>query len=288
MYCLLFLPTLNKSKCILCIRESERDYYFKTFNKGPFINIQRALRNVKTVLFVSETTKRVYEDLNVKKNFEVIYNGIDIEEIEDYKKQNSRDDIKKEFGLETTKVFINVGTIVERKGQKYLVEAAIKFIRSGKDRDVCFFLVGGTGSAYEKEIGEMINENNMNAKIIVVPETRDVFKYYRLADCFVFTSIFESFPRVILEAMAFEVAIISTKCFGVSEQIEDGKSGLFVKSCDSDDLFKKLQFIDQNPSVAKRLEEEAHRRVMRQFSMEVMIRKYEKLFDRFTKGYPGN
>ena len=40
--------------------------------------------------------------------------------------------------------------------------------------------------------------------------------------CFVLTSRVESFPRVILEAMAHAIPILTTPVFGVAEQIKEG------------------------------------------------------------------
>ena len=47
-------------------------------------------------------------------------------------------------------------------------------------------------------------------EVVIVPETPDIYDFYRLADILVCTSFEESFPRVLLEAMVFGTRIVST------------------------------------------------------------------------------
>ncbi len=57
------------------------------------------------------------------------------------------------------------------------------------------------------------------ANLVVHPETTDYLPYYAAADLSVCSSYEESSPRVILEAMACDVPILSSGVHGVPEQV---------------------------------------------------------------------
>src|SRR5262249_24321218 len=78
------------------------------------------------------------------------------------------------------------------------------------------------------------------SRIDIVPESSDVALFYAAADVFVCTSKMESFPRVILEALAARLPIITTPVFGISEQVEDEVSALFYEPGDAAGLAGKI------------------------------------------------
>ena len=53
----------------------------------------------------------------------------------------------------------------------------------------------------------------------MLAERGDIDDFFRMADLLVCTSFEESFPRVLLEAMAFGVRIVSTDVFGIPEML---------------------------------------------------------------------
>ncbi len=60
-----------------------------------------------------------------------------------------------------------------------------------------------------------------NLKIFPISFTREVYKFYALADTFVFPTIYEPFGLVLFEAMAMGLAIITKRSqVGASELLE--------------------------------------------------------------------
>ena len=64
--------------------------------------------------------------------------------------------------------------------------------------------------------------------VTLVPETRDVFDYFVTADLFVCSSFEESFPRVVMEAMAFRTPMVTTDVHGIAEMIGQRQDGYLV------------------------------------------------------------
>lgn len=139
-----------------------------------------------------------------------------------------------------------VGTVCPRKGQRDFTEAAIEIIKQGR-RDVCFYIVGGRPSEYLSDIKRLISDANMTDNIKIIMETDKTYNYYRAADIFVCSSCNESYPRIILEAMAFGLPIVTTPVFGIREQVQENINALIYEPGDINKLGEQLiRLLDDN------------------------------------------
>jgi len=271
---------VKKYKIIWCIRESEREVYFdkyKDLNKNIF-------KSVSAVLFVADATRKIYCDLD-NSNFHTIHNGLNIKRIDSFVKNNNKNELRKKHGLgKKDFVFSILGAVCLRKGQLEFAEAAAKVLKETKNKILKFFIVGSRGCDYEKRIQEIIRQEKLENNIFVIQELPSVFEYYLMSDAYVCNSYIESFPRVILEAMAFKLPIISTNVYGIAEQIEDQKDGLLIMAGDTHSLAKKMKFLASNPEKGKKLGDNARKKVEIEFSYEVMIDKYKKLIESICAG----
>ena len=139
-----------------------------------------------------------------------------------------------------------------------------------------FLIVGGRKEEYLALLEKMIADSDTGKYIKIIPETPEVFSYYRLTDIFVCASYEESFPRVILEAMAFQLPIVSTNVFGIAEQIDDGVSGLLLPPGDHKLLSDRIGRLLDDEIYARELARNAYYRVMSRFDNKKMIKYYER------------
>ena len=269
---------------IWIIHESERSVYFREL-KGLNPSL---FRKADAVVFVSNATKEVYSDLESNKNFFTIYNGINTKEIDLFKKSHDSDKLKQELGfLKDDKLITIVGTTCHRKGQKVFVNAAIKILKEEENKNIHFLIVGARENTFEEkkyleEIKEIISKNSLRFNIHIIysndiPKREDIFKYYFISDIFVCTSFIESLPIVILEAMAFELPIISTDVFGVKEEIEHENSGILIKPGDYEELANKILYLLNDESIAKKIGYNAYLRVKNCFYIKKMVDGYEEI-----------
>jgi len=70
---------------------------------------------------------------------------------------------------------------------------------------------------------------------------------------------------------------------GNREIVEDGQSGLLFESGDEVGLSERLTRLVGDPSLRAQLGRAGADRVMREFTMGAMIRKYEALYDRVAQ-----
>jgi glycosyltransferase involved in cell wall biosynthesis len=94
---------------------------------------------------------------------------------------------------------------------------------------------------------------DLQARIEVIAETAEVAPYYAAADLFVCTSRVESYPRVILEAMAAGLPIITTPVHGITEQVREEINALFYQPGDAAQLAAQVARVVTAPDLRQRL-----------------------------------
>lgn len=112
--------------------------------------------------------------------------------------------------------------------------------------------------------GELINEYQALAERLHLNENihfngyvndQDLDLLYRKATVFVLPSIdtHEGFGIVLLEAMAYEIPVVTTQAVGLSDEIAACKSGLIVPEKDSSALAEGIHQILSNPLQAREM-----------------------------------
>jgi glycosyltransferase involved in cell wall biosynthesis len=83
---------------------------------------------------------------------------------------------------------------------------------------------------------------------------------------FVLPSRAEGVPRVLIEAMAAQKPVISTRVHGIPFLVQEGRNGLLVEPNQVEELASAMKMLLDDPELADRLAQEGHRRVLRDFS----------------------
>ncbi len=288
-FCGLYLSQIMGVPAIWCIRESVdvKEYFRKMCINNALVRLAVESLNIPaTVVFVSGTTAKLFKSLNSRR-FKIIYNGLDVGKIEAYKENHSKAELRREYSIpHHLRVITIIGTTIPLKGQHVFIQAAVELLK-GRD-DLLFIIVGGREGDYLNELHEMIAKAGVGGHVRIVPVTPEVFPYYRLSDIYVCASSEESFPRVILEAMAFQLPIVSTDVYGIKEQIEDKISGLLVPPDDHRLLSEKISLLLDNEALANELAVNAHDRVINRFSYDNMMASYERCIRESIFSPPNN
>ena len=94
----------------------------------------------------------------------------------------------------------------------------------------------------------------------------------------VLPSRIESVPQSILEAFYLKIPVIATDVGGVHEIISNNKTGLLVTPNNSKELLEKINYLLNDIDLCNRLANNAHEFVLKNFSWEVLLPKYIKLY----------
>jgi glycosyltransferase involved in cell wall biosynthesis len=197
------------------IRESEPwQTIFGFLERGV---AQRALASISLphrVIFVAEATRDVWRPFDKHERFLVVPNKLDLRDRHAITACD-RLAIRKALGYEESEVvFLSVGTLCERKGQRDLIKALGCLAHDGANRTrVC--IVGSAEPRYYRQLcadlaGLPVAVRNA---VTIHEATEDVSAYYAAADVFVLSSRLESCPRVVLEAMSYRLPLLVTPVF---------------------------------------------------------------------------
>ncbi len=161
--------------------------------------------------------------------------------------------------------FLYVGNFGRHKGMETLIEAW-NLIRS----DVVSLRVVGTGSSSI--------ENKLRDAGIDLAGQMDalgVVKEMLAADVLLFPSYFEGFGRVILEAMAAGLPVITTQNTGGPDMIQEGKEGWVVPAGSVDALRERIRWMIQNRENVAEMGKKAHARAV-SLTWETYGRRYRE------------
>ena len=212
--------------CLWIIHESEgwRDYF--DFVPPPIRSRSiDCFRYPYRIVFVAKQTRTIYRELDFYHRFAVIPNGLEPGSAST-PTASQRQAARRALDLDENIVgVLSVGTVCDRKRQIDFIAAIARLEDSVlKAQSVRFFVVGDRENDYSRQLHERIATlpPARQALLTIIPETPDVMVYYQACDVFVLTSGMESYPRVILEAMAAGLAILATPVNGVVEQVRKG------------------------------------------------------------------
>lgn len=262
------------------IHESEpwREY-FPRFSPDVATSALRAFEHPYRVVFVADATRTLFEDLNTRHNFSVVYNSLDTGRLDRLLAGRTREGVRDALGVDGDELMIlQLGTVCERKGQLELVEALRGLPISWHAR-VRVFIVGDRVCPYSDELHAALRTlpETFAMRVAVVPATPDIAKFLAAADVFVCTSRVESFPRVTLEAMYFGLPIVSTPVFGIREQIVPGTNGLLYEPGCPDELLQALVGLLEDP-IKRRYQGEQGRHMLRRLnSFDAMCGAYREM-----------
>jgi glycosyltransferase involved in cell wall biosynthesis len=95
------------------------------------------------------------------------------------------------------------------------------------------------------------------------------FERWRQADMFVFPSRLETFGIVLLEAMAFEVPIVSSRAGAAAELLEEGRNGLLLDELSPPSLASAITAVLRNRAAATQRAQRGRRKVEQDYNVHL-------------------
>jgi len=155
-------------------------------------------------------SKKIEKELQNKFNLQqttTIYNWLDFNKIDKLLTQQIPPQDETYF-KENEITFINIGRLVKQKGQKYLIQA---FSKLQKDYPQTKLIILGEWPL-RKELEKLINNLKLKDKVFLLWQKDNVYPYLKNSNCFVFSSLWEWFGLVLVEALYAWLPVISTDC----------------------------------------------------------------------------
>lgn len=202
---------------------------------------------------------------------EVIYNGIPYEPY-----LIEFPNAKKNLGIDKNELVITmVGRINPGKGQLFFLEIAEILVN--RFPQLHFLLVGDPFPGYEgieQEIIQKIEKTQLQKSVSYLGFRKDIPEILAATDIFVLPSILpDSFPTVILEAMASGKPVVATRSGGASEMVIHEKTGLLVSVGDVKKGAEALDKLIKNVALRIEMGNAARNRVLHEYSLEAFEEK---------------
>jgi glycosyltransferase involved in cell wall biosynthesis len=227
---------LARVPSIWSVHESEPwQTSFNDLPRGLIASALSCLASPYRVVFSARSSIQAWEALNTSHNFELIRFAHDVPQLLRRMGRMHRSLARRELGLEAGEVCVLLmGTVCQRKGQLDLLKAFAALPGPIAARMRCFVVGARDKLAYSRELDERARRlpPDRRERFVVVPETGETAAYWQAADLFCCTSRLESYPLVILEAMAAGLPIITTPVFGIAEQVRPSINALFYQPGD--------------------------------------------------------
>jgi glycosyltransferase involved in cell wall biosynthesis/GT2 family glycosyltransferase len=232
---------------VLYVHESMPVKKFFQHSLPPTLHdlVETAYRDATRVVFTAKATRTIHEELNIHDNFRTLASWIDLQRIDTFARAHDKAALRRKHGLDPDKVLVvNIGSVCERKGQHVYVRAIDQLNKELAQRyagrEIEFLIVGGRPGLYLESLLEDIELLGLK-NVRLFNETPDIYDFYRLADILVCTSFEESFPRVLLEAMAFRLPIVSTDVNGIPEMLVNNDEAFLIPAGDPFKLVDALK-----------------------------------------------
>lgn len=147
-----------------------------------------------------------------------------------------------------SKVILFFGYIRPYKGLKYLLDAMPQILN--KYRDLMLLVVGEFWSKDKKDYTDQVDKLGIIENVIFIDNyvpNEDLGRYFAVSDVVVLPYTSATQSASIQTAYAFNKPVISTAVGGLSDVVEDGKTGYVIDPENADDIAKKVLFFYKKP-----------------------------------------
>jgi glycosyltransferase involved in cell wall biosynthesis len=219
------------------------------------------------VIAVSHAVKKqlLDETFALEGNVVVVHNGLDPKKFEGIEKKNHGGSVH----------IVYTGRVVRSKG----LFDFVNILKQISEENIIFDIIGGGEDT--EELKSFVNQLGLKDKVIFhgkVEYGQVITKLFD-SDIYVLPSKrVEGFPMTLPEAMFASLPVIGTNIGGISDAIEDGKTGFLIEQNAYDMMKEKLLLLIKDKNLREYMGKNGRMKAEKEFSLEVMLNKYEQIF----------
>ena len=190
---------------------------------------------VHVIICVSKFIKDIVDRYGLNDNSVVVYNIINRPNLE--KKSTKGNEVN----------FLFLGKVCDEKGIFDVIDTIIE----NKDYFEGKMILNVAGWGDIQHLENLISNFGANNLIHYLGwiEKDEKTKYLNGADVYIQPTYFESLGIAMIEAMSYNLPVISTNVGGVPEIVQDGKNGFLVDPKDKKMIFEKMKLLIETPQL---------------------------------------
>jgi glycosyltransferase involved in cell wall biosynthesis len=201
----------------------------------------------------------------------VVYHGLDLQRFQ-----------RRSRPINERPVILSVGRLVEQKGYEDLVRVCADLVQNGYDFECEIIGEGPLRSRLEQVIAELGLQEVVRLPGRLVGDA--VLDHYARADVFALFCVEASdgdrdgIPNTMIEAMAMELPVVSTRYTGVPELVADGVTGLLADCGDRAAMVDAVARLLTHPELRTTMGAAGRERVMGDFATAAALAKLESIY----------
>jgi glycosyltransferase involved in cell wall biosynthesis len=237
-----------------------------------YIFLEKATIGVSDLIVsVSYDVMKHYHGNNIGKKipYIVVRSGIDLKRFFALTQVSieEKEALRNHLGIgPDTKVVCNVGRFSFSKAQRYTIQCFARLKKDFPDSKLIFI---GEGELLD-DCKQLCKDLGIAGDVLFEGYKKNIPLYLSISDLFVFTSLREGLPRVIVEAALMKVPVAAFEVEGIREVIEDGESGFIVAQYDEEGLYQKAKKILGDKSLAGQFAQKAYTHVAEEWDSHKM------------------
>jgi len=238
-------------------------------NKHSFlIEVQKLLRNwsinsAEIVITPSDHLNSFVSGIGYSKKILKINNGVNITDI------NRANESKADINL------IIISRLVVQKNINIVIEA-MKLL-DNKNLKLRIIGEGGEFSKLESAIHDLNLQNQV--QLLGKIDNNKISQFLLTADIFIQASNYEGLPHSVLEAINYEVPILSTETGGCKDLLNDGERGFIIPiPPDKKVIAENISFIIENKAEATKRADEAKAFINKKHNFLEQANQYMEIF----------
>lgn len=236
----------------------------------------------KLVIAISQHVRQhLLHDFNFNEKYlRLIYNGTDLDRFPDKISAVEKKKIRINFGLDPDLPILGtVARLSPVKGHEYFFKALAR-IKNNYD-----FQVVIVGEGPEKNsLQDLVSHLKLDDNVKFLGAMEDTIPVLKAMDIFVLPSLQEGLSLSILEAQACGLPVVATNVGGISEIVENERTGILTQPRDDESLGEAIQRFLDDPDAARRMGWEGRVLVNKQFSLEEMVKKVINVYNEVLTG----
>lgn len=186
---------------------------------------------------------------------------------------------RRELGLDPDALVVgSVGILNQTKNFQLLVQIAKLVINRHSGLQ---FIIVGDGDQRRK-LESMVAELGLRHSVILPGFRADISRVLAALDIFALTSRSEGFGLAVAEAMASGLPCVAFDVGALGELVVDGQTGFLVTAGNAEAFTIALSRLIAEPVLRFGMGQAARVRVQELFSVDLMVRRYNELYDRLV------
>jgi glycosyltransferase involved in cell wall biosynthesis len=229
-----------------------------------------------TIIVNSSFLAREFRVAGQLKPLKVVHNGVNISPFSSLLVSAEVVSVRKELGLSADMLIIlAVGTANPRKGYDVLIKVAANIL--SKRSGVCFLIAGSELEHYSTYLHDLVIELGLEHTFRFLGARPDIPRLMKACDIFVHCARQETFGRVLIEAMVAGKPVVSTRCGGPEEIVNDGETGYLIPVDSPEVIAERVEVLLRSVQLRNDFGKAGQRRVFNCFSVESYASSIQKI-----------